>query len=61
MLGEVDTHRPLHNDSLLAVDLSSWIVWDFSAIVRVCEILIGSTLATVGTLVASKNEMKHGE
>ena len=57
-------HRPLHNydkDSLLAVELMSWIVLDFSANVRVFDILTGSTLATVGILVASKSEMKHAE
>lgn len=62
MQGEVDMHRPLHNygvDSLLAVELRSWIAREFSANVPVFEILGGSTLATLGLLVASKSEAKH--
>jgi len=64
MQGEVDMQRPLHSygvDSLLAVELRSWISRQFGADVPVFEIQGGSSLATLGILVASKSEMKHAE
>ena len=59
---DVDLQQPLHAygvDSLLAVELRSWIAKEFRADVPVFEILGGSTFATVGVLVAGRSEVRH--
>lgn len=60
---DVDLQQPLHTygvDSLLAVELRSWIGKEWRADVPVFEILGGSTFSTVGLLVAARSEVKHG-
>lgn len=55
-------HRPLAAygvDSLLAVELRSWIAKQFCADVAVFEISGGATLDTVGRLVAGRSKLKH--
>ena len=59
---DVDVQQPLHAygvDSLLAVELRSWIAREFRADVPVFEILGGSTFLTVGLLVAARSAVRH--
>lgn len=59
---EVDMQQPLHThgvDSLLAIELRSWIAKEFSADVPVFEILGGSTFSTIGLMVAARSKVKH--
>ncbi|KAI0198168.1 KR domain-containing protein [Astrocystis sublimbata] len=61
--GDVDAYRALHAygvDSLIAVELRSWLGREFAADVPVFEIVSGKTVQAVGELVArtSRIEMK---
>lgn len=59
---DVEIHKPLATygvDSLLAVELRSWIAKEFLADIAVFEISGGSTLSTVGMLVAARSRVKH--
>ena len=59
---DVDIYKPLHAygvDSLLAVELRNWIGKEFQADVAVFETLGGSTLSTLGMLVAGRSALKH--
>ena len=58
----VDARKPLHSygvDSLLAVELRSWLAREFSADIPVFEILGGSTFSSVGLAVAARSEAKQ--
>lgn len=62
MQEEVDLRKPLHTygvDSLLGVELRSWVMKEFAADVPVFEILGGSTFATVGNLIAARSKLEH--
>ncbi|KAL5041185.1 hypothetical protein BDW71DRAFT_213267 [Aspergillus fruticulosus] len=55
---EIDTARPLHSygvDSLLAVELRSWIAKEFAADVAVFEIMGGTNFAAVASAVIGKS------
>ena len=59
---DVEMHKPLAAygvDSLLALELRSWIAKEFLADVAVFEISGGSTFSTVGLLVAARSRVKH--
>lgn len=60
---EMDLQKPLsvHDvDSLLAVELRSWMAKEFGADVPVFEILGGSsTLVSLSTSIATKSKLKH--
>ncbi|MCJ1263260.1 hypothetical protein MMC22_003130 [Lobaria immixta] len=59
---EVEMDKPLAAygvDSLLAVELRSWIAKEFLSDVAVFEISGSSTLSTVGRLVAARSKAKH--
>ncbi|KAF4628668.1 hypothetical protein G7Y89_g9483 [Cudoniella acicularis] len=59
---DVDLGKPLHIygvDSLLAVDLKSWIGKEFGADVPVFEFQGGATFNSVGMLIASRSKMAH--
>lgn len=59
---DVEMHQPLATygvDSLLAVELRSWIAKEFLADIAVFEISGGSTFSTVGMLVAARSRAKH--
>lgn len=47
-------------DSLLAVELRTWITKEFQADVAVFEITGGATFATVSGLVATRSRIEHG-
>lgn len=54
-LEDVDTHQALHAygvDSLIAVELRSWLGKEFAADVPVFEIVSGKTIEAIGELVA---------
>ncbi|PVH94279.1 hypothetical protein DM02DRAFT_693560 [Periconia macrospinosa] len=60
---DVDTHQPLHAygvDSLIAVELRTWLGKEFATDVPVFEIVSGKTIKAVGEMVAKANfvEMK---
>lgn len=58
---DVDMQKPMHAygvDSLLAMELRNWIAKEFSADVPVFEIVGGSTLNTLGMLIASRSQVK---
>lgn len=60
--GDVDMDKPLTAygvDSLLAVELRSWIAKEFLADVAVFEISGGSTFPSVSLLVAARSKAKH--
>lgn len=59
---DIEMHRPLAAygvDSLLAVELRSWIAKEFLADVAVFEISGSSTFSSVGLLVAARSKVKH--
>lgn len=59
---EVEMDKPLAAygvDSLLAVELRSWIAKEFLSDVAVMEISGASTLSTVGRLMAARSKAKH--
>ncbi|KAF2150161.1 reducing type I polyketide synthase [Myriangium duriaei CBS 260.36] len=61
---DVDIHKAIHSfgvDSLLAVELRSWLSREFDAEVAVFEIIGGSSCATVGLLVANKSLLRRTE
>jgi hypothetical protein len=61
---DVDLRTPIHSygvDSLLAVELRSWIANQFQADVPIFEILSGTSFATLGVTVASKSSQKKRE
>ncbi|MCJ1283110.1 hypothetical protein MMC26_002437 [Xylographa opegraphella] len=63
MQSDVDVHQPLQAhgvDSLLAVELRNWIMKEFRANVAVFETQGGSTLSTLGMVVAERSELEHG-
>ena len=58
---EVDLGKPLHAygvDSLLAVEVRSWIVKECRADVAVFEILGGTSFAALGAIVAGKTNLR---
>lgn len=58
---DVDMQKPMHAygvDSLLAMELRSWIAKEFGADVPVFEIMGGSTFQTLGMLIASRSRAK---
>lgn len=60
--GEVDLLKPLHTygvDSLLGVELRSWVMKEFAADVPVFEILGGSTFSAVGNIIAARSKLEH--
>ncbi|KAF4635270.1 hypothetical protein G7Y89_g2822 [Cudoniella acicularis] len=60
---DVDLDKPLHVyglDSLLAVDLKSWIRREFLADVPVFEIQGGATFNSIGLLIARTTQRPHG-
>lgn len=62
MHGDVDMHKPLAAygvDSLLAVELRTWMAKEFLADIAVFEISGGSTLSSVSLLVAARSKAKH--
>ena len=61
---EVDVNQPLHHygvDSLLAVEVRTWIAKTFEADVPVFEIMGGATFTAVGMSVARKSQLKGAE
>ena len=59
-LEDVDTHQALHAygvDSLIAVELRSWLGKEFAADVPVFEIVSGKTIEAVGELVAKTSRI----
>ncbi|MCJ1387139.1 hypothetical protein MMC17_010268 [Xylographa soralifera] len=60
--GEVDLLKPLRMygvNSLLGVELRSWILKEFAADIPVFEILGGSTSMAVGNLIATRSQLRH--
>jgi acyl carrier protein len=60
-LEDVDTHQALHAygvDSLIAVELRSWLGKEFAADVPVFEIVSGKTIEAVGELVANTSRIE---
>lgn len=60
-LEDVDTHQALHVygvDSLIAVELRSWLGKNFAADVPVFEIVSGKTIEAVGELVAKASRIE---
>ena len=60
-LEDVDTHQALHAygvDSLIAVELRSWLGKEFAADVPVFEIVSGKTIEAVGGLVAKTSRVE---
>lgn len=60
-LEDVDTHLALHAygvDSLIAVELRSWLGKEFAADVPVFEIVSGKTIEAVGELVAKTSRVE---
>ena len=60
-LEDVDTHQALHAygvDSLIAVELRSWLGKEFAADVPVFEIVSGKTIEAVGELVAKTSRVE---
>ncbi|KAK4203182.1 polyketide synthase [Triangularia verruculosa] len=60
-LEDVDTHQALHAygvDSLIAVELRSWLGKEFAADVPVFEIVSGKTIEAVGELVATTSRIE---
>ena len=58
----VDTNKPLHSygvDSLLAIELRTWIGKEFLADVSVFEILGGATITAIGMSIAGKSRLKQ--
>ena len=61
---EVDVNKPLHHygvDSLLAVEVRTWIAKTFVADVPVFEIMGGATFTAVSLSVARKSKLKRAE
>ncbi|KAF2490386.1 reducing type I polyketide synthase [Lophium mytilinum] len=61
--GEVDMYKPVAAygvDSLLAVELRSWIAKEFKAEVAMFEISGGASFATLSKLVVERSRMKEG-
>lgn len=59
---EVDLHKPLHTygvDSILGMEIQKWITKQFKAEVGVFEILGGSTILAVATLIAGRSGIAH--
>jgi acyl carrier protein len=60
-LEDVDTHQALHAygvDSLIAVELRTWLGKEFAADVPVFEIVSGKTIEAVGELVAKTSRIE---
>ncbi|KAF2470531.1 polyketide synthase PksD [Lindgomyces ingoldianus] len=60
---DVDTHQALHAygvDSLIAVELRTWLGKEFAADVSVFEIVSGKTIEAVGELVAKTSRIEKG-
>ena len=60
-LEDIDTHQALHAygvDSLIAVELRSWLGKEFAADVPVFEIVSGKTIEAVGELVAKTTRVE---
>ncbi|KAK3385761.1 polyketide synthase PksD [Podospora didyma] len=60
-LEDVDTHQALHAygvDSLIAVELRTWMAKEFAADVPVFEIVSGKTIEAVGELVATTSRIE---
>ena len=60
-LEDVDTHQALHAygvDSLIAVELRTWLGKEFAADVAVFEIVSGKTIEAVGELVAKTRRIE---
>lgn len=58
---EVDLHTSISSygvDSLLAVELRTWLGREFAVDIPIFEILGGSSFATIGTLVAMKSNLR---
>lgn len=61
---DIDLRTPIHSygvDSLLAVEIRSWIASQFQADVPIFEILSGTSFATLGITVASRSLMRKEE
>ena len=61
---DVDVHKPIHTlgvDSLLAVELRSWIAREFQADVPIFELLSGNSFATVGVIIAKKSRLRRDD
>ncbi|KAF2811141.1 reducing type I polyketide synthase [Mytilinidion resinicola] len=61
--GEVDMYKPVAAygvDSLLAVELRSWIAKEFKADVAMFEISGGASFSTLSKLVVERSKMKRG-
>jgi acyl carrier protein len=61
---DVDTHQALHAygvDSLIAVELRTWLGKEFAADVPVFEIVSGKTIEAVGELVSKTSGIKKKE
>jgi len=64
MPDEVDMRTPIHSygvDSLLAVEIRTWITNQFQADIPIFEILSGTSFATLGVNVASKSSQLRRE
>jgi len=60
--GDVDMYKPLSAygvDSLLAVELRTWIANEFQADIPMFEISGGASLSTLSSLIASKSKVRH--
>jgi len=60
-LEDVDTHQALHAygvDSLIAVELRTWLGKEFAADVPAFEIVSGKTIEAVGELVAKTSRIE---
>lgn len=58
---ELDANKPLHQygvDSLVAVELRSWLTKEVQADIAVFDILGSSTISSVGQLATSKSKLK---
>lgn len=61
---DVDIHQPLHAygvDSLIAIELRTWLGKEFATDVPVFEIVSGKTIKAVGELVAKSNFVEKKE
>jgi acyl transferase domain-containing protein/NADPH:quinone reductase-like Zn-dependent oxidoreductase len=59
---EIDHQAPLYTlgvDSLLAVELCKWVANEFSADLATFEVLGGTSMTTMSTMVATRTQLQH--
>ncbi|EAW07064.1 putative polyketide synthase [Aspergillus clavatus NRRL 1] len=62
--GDMEADRPMHNygmDSLVAVEIRSWLSRDFGADVAIFDILGAATFASTGLLVAERSTLRQSK